>query len=149
VKIGEKYGRKKAYWRENMVAVGQIEQTDRDEMGRFREGNLAKFKHGMRARKFKKIWCNNCYIGQRCKFFEERAVCIKERKLIKKYETRDLRTIVNMLWDELDDIGTMLEIAEWYEVKEGGKIKEYVNRLVDIEMRIFRALAKIYIRGYE
>lgn len=128
----------------DMVAVAKINKTDRNEKGRFVEGNLARLKHGMYARKHKIIDCDSCYINDRCSFYSKGAICAFKKFVIKKYKTRDLKQLINLMWDELEDIDRRLEVAKWYEVKDGGVLDKSIDRLLLIKIHLMRVLGEMY-----
>lgn len=127
-----------------MVTVAKINKTDRDEKGRFVEGNLVRLKKGLWARKKKIIDCDSCYINDRCEFAQSGALCAFKKAIIKKYKTRDVSKLINLMWDELEDIDRRLEIAKWYEIKDGGVLDKSIDRLLQIKIHLMRVLGEIY-----
>lgn len=137
----------KEYWSEDMVAVAKEIKTEkfkRDEKGRFVEGNYAAFKKGLWARKHKIIDCDSCYIKDRCEFYQEGMLCAHRKFLIKKYKTRDIKEVMNRMWDELEDIDRRLELAKWFEVKDGGILDKSIDRLLGTKVFLLRYLGEIY-----
>ncbi|MFH8092805.1 MAG: hypothetical protein QXM38_02585 [Candidatus Aenigmatarchaeota archaeon] len=122
-----------------------VKQIDRDpKTGRFVKGNLAAFKHGMRARRFKIIDCDSCYIRDRCSFYQAGAICAFKKIIIKKYNTRNVEQLINLMWNELEDIDRRLEVAKWYEVKDGGMLDKNIDRLLLVKIHLMKVLGEMY-----
>lgn len=127
----------------NMVTVAKINKTDRDEKGRFVEGNLVSLEKGLWARKHKIIDCDSCYINDRCEFNQSGALCAFKRAIVKKYKIRDVSKLINLMWDELEDIDRRLEVAKWYEVKDGGVLDRSIDRLLATKINLMRYLGEL------